>query len=312
MPDWLKGIIVILVLCIAVTALGLMNSQNLSGDAHEGIKQATDKEPPTTLRLPERKLSCYNIDGSTFEFSVVNAKKYTPQDAPTALVVPHHLTAGILISGALEAASGLGDYESVIIVAPNHEADIDDVVLTDKGWSVGDGVDCDTSMLEALTSGWSSSAGYALNDEKLEDDHSASVLIPFIDKYFEDTPVLPILVSKSLTLDETLYLADTLYSIIEDCEKSTLLVCSIDFSHYLTPEQSRVKDRVTLEAIQRRDYTAIYSFTNDNLDSPASLIIFLRYLELCGKSVTVLDNTDASSFSDTPVASTTSYFILAG
>ena len=232
----------------------------------------------------------------------------------TAGVVPHHLAAQTLISGFLSLASRNapgGTYDTVVIVAPNHDGDIAGIILSNKNWDYDGGVACDTDMENAVL-GLRSNFDVAENDARMEEDHSASTMIPFIHYYLPKAKVAPILVSRTMSLDDTLNFAQSLYELINASGKRVLLLCSIDFSHYLNPERALANGAQTLLAVQNRNYAMIHGFSNNYVDSPASLILFLRYLDLTGAGLDILDHTDASAFLGGGIDETTSYFIMAG
>ncbi len=273
----------------------------------------------------ERRLSCKHVSEDLFYHALKRARGYDGEAFAglTAGVVPHHLTAAALIGGFFNAAGGGGNsgdgsgnsFDTVIIVGPNHSANPlggDEVTVSFKGWDAPGNAECDTEIIKRVTELKLTDGVIREDDARMEDDHAVSALVPFINYYWPEAKVAPLLVGRSLTYGDTLKLADGLTEIITASGKRALLLCSIDFSHYLTPGEARIRDAETLGEIQKAGYEAIHSFTDANADSPASLIIFLRYLENTGGAVNVIDNTDASEFTNVGREGTTSYFVLIG
>jgi hypothetical protein len=62
----------------------------------------------------------------------------------------------------------------------------------------------------------------------------------------------------------------------------TAIVAAVDFSHYLSAEQARQNDGETLEALQSLDSSRILSFSNEHVDSPASIAAVLETMHLLG------------------------------
>jgi len=219
-----------------------------------------------------------------------------------------------LISGVLSLAAENapdGGYDTVVIIAPNHAGDIADIVTSRQNWDYGGGVRCDDGMIGAVLA-LSSRFDIAVSDDRMQQDHSASTMIPFISYYLPGAEVAPVLVSRTLSLDDTLNFAKALYDIIQASGKRVLLLCSIDFSHYQNPDVALANGQTTIFDIKNRDYAAIQQLSNDYADSPASLIIFLRYLDLTDSKLDILDHTEASAFLGGGVGDTTSYIIMAG
>lgn len=308
----MKRLILTLLLCLCVVAVREITIQKtyVSEEGAENEKTPVSSGVSVERREKRKKLISRHITASEFKTSIENAREYEA-DGVIAGVIPHHTTAATLIGGLFKSVAG-GSYDTVIVIAPNHDGDIADIVVSRKDWDIGNGMSCDTDIIGHLLAGGVRGATIAENDKRMEDDHSASVLMPYINHYLSNGKVAPILVSRMLTLDGTINLADTLTEIIKESGKKILLVCSVDFSHFLTPEQAKQRDSVTSAAIENKNYKQIHDFSNEYLDSPASLIVFLRYLDNLGISAQILDNTDASEFLGTGVLDTTSYFVIVG
>jgi hypothetical protein len=67
-----------------------------------------------------------------------------------------------------------------------------------------------------------------------------------------------------------------------------------------------------MDAMTARDYSRIHGFGNENLDCPAALIVYSRYVNFLGVTPRVLEHTDASAFLGPGIPETTTYFVLAG
>jgi len=212
-----------------------------------------------------------------------------------------------MIAGLFDAVKDNG-YDTVVIVGPNHEGVGGDVVVSTADWAYG--VACNVDLIEKIMD-IPISGSISIDDRIVADDHAVAALIPFIGHYLPGAAVAPMLLNKSLTYNDVMIFADTLTGIIDDSGKRVLLLCSIDFSHYLTPSEARARDAETLGAMTASDYKKIYSFTDAHADSRAALIVFLRYIKANGLILCVVDNADASVFMGPDIRETTSYFILA-
>jgi len=262
-------------------------------------------------RAAEPMLAMRHISHEDFKHSVANPRQYNIDGFITAGVVPHHVTAATLISGFFSQAAAFADcYDLVIILAPNHEGDLANVVLSYRDWDVGDGVFTHWGFVDSLME--AHGINTAISHHHMEADHAASILIPYIHHYLPDTKVAPVLISRSLSFDGTVNLFNWMLNWIDESGKNVLLVASIDFSHFLTAQEAMQRDLVTANAIANRDFLLIHSLNYHYLDSAASMIIFLKYLDSLGVPVQIIDHTDATEFLGPGLDETTSYKVIVG
>ena len=261
-----------------------------------------------TVALPSQvsKLSPLFISDEVFEKSIATPKNYPATVNAVAGVVPHHLTADSLIAGFFQSISG-GSYNTVIILAPNHFGRSGDIVTSLLDWNTyNGGLLCDTTIEPEIAK--LSNFDVKLNNATVQNDHSASNMVPYIQHYLHGAKVAPLLLSNRITLDMSKKLAEKLYKISRN--KKVLVLCSIDFSHYLTAYQATQKDSITRTAIKNFDIPRISVMGNSYLDCPPALMIFLFYCQLQAAPVTILDNSNSSVLLNEDSQSVTSYFIL--
>jgi len=260
-----------------------------------------------------RMLSILHLTHGEFLDSIANPRIFPnqPEGRIMAGVVPHHNTAAVLISGFFAQAAAYADYyDLVIILAPNHEGDIANVVLSYRDWDVGNGVfTCRIFVNDIMAA---DGINTAISHYRMERDHAASILIPYIYHYLPGVEVAPLLLNRTLTFNETIELFHWANNWIYESNKNVLLVASIDFSHFLTAPQSRQMDVITKEAVLAHDLRRIHMMNYHNLDSSAAMIIFLMYLEGLGIEPQIIAHTDASEFLGPGLDETTSYIIIIG
>jgi len=261
------------------------------------------------------RLAIRHITHETFSHSIANPRQYDIEGRIMAGVVPHHGVAAPLISGFFsQAAAQAYGYDLVIILAPNHSGELGDVVLSYKDWDIGQGLFTHRDFIDSLIA--SKNIHTVISHRLLEEDHSASILIPYIYHYLPNTKVAPILLNRSLSFGNTVNLFEWLNDWInhwtQESGKNVLLVASIDFSHFLTIPEAMDKDRITATAILNRDYQFIHSLNYHYLDSAAAMIIFLMYLEALDITPQIIDHTDASEFLGFGLDETTSYKVIVG
>ena len=257
-------------------------------------------------------LSCNFFDDSSFIMWDNRAEEYPSDKSILCGVVPHHLTAGHLISGFFKAAAkSREDVETVVIIATSHYEGRNTLYTTFSDWDSPYGVvETDREIAEAFCD----KIGAVTDDERLETDHAASSHIPFVNHYFPEAKAACLLVAPSYDTKTPQRIAEALYSLPE--KDKCLFLFSIDFSHYLSPEEADIHDRITRKAVEERDYKRIERFKNDNVDSPFCLSAYLRLSELLGGDVIEADNSNTMKIIGVPYSKevytegVTSYFVF--
>jgi AmmeMemoRadiSam system protein B len=275
-----------------------------------------EKEPDITVPPSEAEpgyLRCIHTNLNDFYDSVKNPKEYKLTGNPAGGVVPHHMAAAALISGFFDSIAKTDiAYDTAVIIAPNHEGGSGDIVVSFLDWQVWDTVYCDLDIVGAVYNKRPDGCIITESDERVEADHSVSVLIPYISHYLPGVKVAPFLLSRRLTLETVYNFSKILSDEIKNSGKKTLFVASVDFSHYLPASKAVLNDRVTEAAIMDRNYRAIQEFSNDYVDSPQSLNTFLLCMANADTdNIEILYNTNMSEFYSEGINETTSYFIIA-
>ena len=237
--------------------------------------------------LAERPKEIYRVEGR-----VVSA------------VVPHHLVAGRLVVNMMETLVPQQP-KVVILVGPNHFNKGGRIITGLNGWRTPTGLmDAQSNIVKFLLQ-----SGLAVRDEEtLSKEHSVGALVPLLKYYLPEAKVVPIILHYDVKLQEV----DSLLQILEPfLDEDTVVISSVDFSHYLTRSQAQGKDQETLIHMKNFDYSTLFRLGNDYLDSPASLAASFRLAEKEGiTEFTVLDNTNSGIILQNDFIETTSYFTL--
>ena len=250
----------------------------------------------------ESNLEClyYNL------MDFMNIKEYNYLDdvgTIRGLIVPHHLLAKDLIHEAFQITNNT-KYKTIVIFGPDHESkDRGKVFTSSSNWQTPMGIlDADKDIIKSILN----FDFVQENNEKLTIEHSISGLVPFIEHYFSDAKIVPIVLTKQLTLEN---LDKLLYTLKENIKvEDTLFISSVDFSHYLSLEKSNEMDKISTYAILNKDFGRIMKFTNDNLDSPNSIAAILKSMELIGaKNIKLINNSNSQIILDKNIEETTSY-----
>lgn len=192
-------------------------------------------------------------------------------DKVYAGIIPHHLMPKDKI-----AAWFLGlkdtDYETVILIGPNHfEAGEADIIISQAKWDTPYGeLLPDIKLSDNLLK----SKNINLDEKPFANEHSISGLVPFIKKSLPQAKIVPIILknkAKTTNLDN---LVNNLASLI--IKEKTLILASVDFSHFQTDLVSNFHDDLSQNVIETFDFERIH---NLEIDSPASIYTVLKYLE---------------------------------
>src|SRR3989344_7316112 len=221
-------------------------------------------------------------------------------------IVPHHLLATEMIS-EFYAKFKNQKIETVIILGPNHKEVGDFPVLS--GLS-----DWDTPFgkieTEKITVNELVGKNLAkIDDAALDGEHSVALHPPFIKHFLPKAKIAPIIISGKMKIEDVEKLSAALTKYAR--KKGTVIIASVDFCHYLPENIAAEKDKESFEAIKNFDFEKIYNFTNDNLDSPLSIIVLLHVLKRVNASeLKLIKNLNSEYFTKSNSKETTSYFTI--
>ncbi len=281
---------------IIITVITILSLAACSGQA--------DKK---SYVLPEEGIKCAYYNEKDFSASLKIAENVKPQSNNIrGGIVPHHLLADGMIASFFKALSG-NKYDYIVVVAPNHKRiGKSSINTTKKSWSTPFGtLNSSKDIIESFIKEGLAAENPAL----MEEEHSVSSLIPYIKYYFPDSKIIPLIIHGNYGLANSKNLGRIINKKMSD--KDYLMIASIDFSHYLTPEKADKMDEITLKAIQERNLNAISRMSNDNLDSPPSLMTFLTIMDGIGATKSdILGHDNSARISKQQSTSTTSYFTM--
>lgn len=228
-----------------------------------------------------------------------------------AAIAPHHDLAAQYVAELFSKLSN-PEIKTVIVVGPNHEnVGATDVVTGVIDYQLLDGeLATDADWVD-----WLEQEKLAnIEPERFSNEHSIYALAPFVKYYFPEARIVPLILKSSLSPAEAQRLGEVLADKIKSSnnEDNTLVIGSIDFSHYLPTEQANLKDAETRQALLARDYSRLYSFGNDNIDSPMTATVVLTAATRLGgdKTEIVANVNQAEATGLVSVPSSTSYFTV--
>jgi MEMO1 family protein len=140
-----------------------------------------------------------------------------------------------------------------------------------------------------------------------ENEHAINGIIPFIKYYFPEATILPIILNSYTDISEVNKLSKWLG---ENLDSKTLIIYSIDFSHYLAKEEAEKKDELTKEAIINNDLSKIMKFNNDYVDSPSSLVTALTLAKAMNWQINFIYHSNSFDLAPIKNYQTTSHFVI--
>ncbi len=140
---------------------------------------------------------------------------------------------------------------TVMIIHPNHRG-VGPAASVDgyQAWEAPDGqVPVDTDMAEALA--------LPVSAEAQADEHSAEVMLPYLQYFFDHSFRILSVNMRDQDVHQARAIAEKIHEAEKALNKKILVIASSDFSHFLTPEKSRILDDKVLQAILARDASAV-------------------------------------------------------
>lgn len=224
----------------------------------------------------------------------------------TGGIIPHDLDVGFILADFFNRLSWQKP-TTIILLGPNHYERGNFKALTSLySWDTPFGtVNPDDSIINTLVN----RNLVKIDEQTLPNDHAVAGSIPFIKYYMPEAKVVPILLSGKMTEDDSARLADNLKDFIKE---DVVIVAPVDFSHYLTNQQAKQKDEITLGVLKNFDYRQLFSFNNDYLDSPPSIGTFLMVMQKLGTThMDLLYHNNSGELQKNDYIPTTSFFEIA-
>ncbi len=288
---------IIILVAIALIGCGLFFSRTRYFNRPEN--SALNLKSPAETIIPANDIF---FEQKYFYPAVAKAKNYGSQENIKAVIMPHHLLASEIMAGILARAKN-DKVKNLIIIGPDHEnksaAAVGSAYLR---WQTPFGQAATDSR---LVSAFLSDLKLYNRPESFLNEHSIGAIIPFVKYYYPDAKILPILFNSSAGLSEAQSVADWLN---HNLDGDSLVIFSLDFSHYLTEHQAADKDKITKELILSRDFSKIIKLDSAYVDSPAGLAAALIYADDKKLRTKIIYEKNSNDFLEQPAAETTSYF----
>ncbi len=229
----------------------------------------------------------------------------TKQDIVSG-VVPHHLLAEEIIEDFLSYISSREKPETIVILSPDH---FQSGILMESNSFITIGLEGDDKKFNNLkvdTLLWGKLCKenkMALNNSAVIADHGVTTLLPNIKKYFPETNILPILIPADITKEQVKQLVKT---IDENTLLNTIIVASVDFSHYLPSRAADLHDVKSIRVLLNFEEE---NFKNIEVDCWQALYAARLFAKLRQKETPhIIAHKNSADFLNLELEETTSYF----
>lgn len=221
-------------------------------------------------------------------------------------IIPHHEVAKTWIS-EFWATVGAARPHCVIMISPNHfDVDKEKVIIAQNSWETSVGtIESNVNIVNSLKK----LPFVVANPEAVSKDHGITTHIPYIAHFLPNTKIVTMLVSNYVNEKEITMMVDTLKQKLDPT--TDIVVASIDFSHYLSKEDSEKKDEVTRALIEKGESDRIINLNNDYLDARSGMVLVQQLAVQFGCSKpTFFHHGNSADFLNGPTENTTSYFVI--
>lgn len=217
------------------------------------------------------------------------------------IIINHHLLASNQIARSLTAAKN-SDPQTIILISPNHfSAGYGRFISSVYDWQTPYGlIQTDTKLIKKLQD---KDEYFNVDESPFINEHGIYGVLPFIKKVYPDAKIVPIIVKDQASAQEVDQMAEILNQTIP---KSSLIIGSFDFSHYLPSQAADFSDIKNLAILDNIDYNSANFM---DIDSKTGIRLMMKLLESRDyKQFNLVEHTNSSKITnDYNTPQTTSY-----
>ena len=214
---------------------------------------------------------------------LANAKKTDINGRILAIIVPH---AGYVYSGQIAAYSFKQlegtDFKKIIIISPSHYVNFDGISVYNKGsFETPLGlIKIDEELANKIIQ---KNKRFIFYPQAHQKEHAIEVELPFLQRVYKgkDFRIVPIAMGAPSS-DDPRILSDALYDVVD---KDTLLVISVDLSHYYPYDKAVELDTGGLNAIEALDAGDLVQKIDSGsteIDAPVAVVGAILFANRCG------------------------------
>jgi len=267
--------------------------------------ETTPSKPPGTTYSPSHPLLFFDKRSFAAAEAAAAGTPVEPMPDARGLLLPHDWVGGAFITTPLRDLAASRKVTRVILVGPNHTNTGGGAVLTsDLPWETPFGqAEADRGAVTALAA----SGLVRLEPEVLTYEHSVAGIVPAVRRYLPEAKVVPLVLRGGLSAGDIARLADALAPLVDE---GTVIVAAVDFSHGLPAPAARQRDGETLALLRASDWAPVLRWSNEHLDSPASVAVLMETVGRLGAMRFELrGNSNSGEVSGDVASPVTSYIV---
>ncbi|MBO4387533.1 MAG: AmmeMemoRadiSam system protein B [Treponema sp.] len=204
---------------------------------------------------------------------------------PRAVIIPHHDITALRQNSFYSSLSAKIKPKVVVVLCPDHfERGKNLITLPEKTlFETPDGELC---LYKALSDELKKSElgkYLCLQDGIWRNEHGIFAHTPFIAHYFEGAKFLPILLKPESCAENSEVYKKLGEFLAKTLPRESLVLASVDFSHYQIPRMTAMHDYVSMNTIANLE-----DVTNLEVDSPESLTAVISFAKASGSSFPLL------------------------
>lgn len=138
-------------------------------------------------------------------------------------------------------------FDTLVILSPSHRGGPYELSIDSHDqWTIpGHTFSADKDLID--------SGLFEKSTEMQTEEHAAETMLPYVSFYQPDIKHIAVITIKNPTIENTRKVAENLIAYEKSSGKRLMIIASSDFSHQESPEESRPKDDMVLEAIKLKD-----------------------------------------------------------
>lgn len=256
-----------------------------------------------TLPRAEHKASFLTPEAYDRYFEAAQNKPVAA--APTTVisgVIPHHLVAGVFEARFFNALQNQ-EPPVVVVLGPNHAQAGRAPIISSLGlWKTAYG---DALVDQKIVSALVDQKLVNVDENTIDPEHTIGAVVPFIKKTWPSAILVPLIVKENTSTSTLESLAKKLTEMLP---KNSLVLASVDFSHYLPEPEATFHDELSENVLAVGDRDRALTL---EVDSPKSLYFLLTYNSLKqAQKFTEVSRTNSGVISQNQnIAETTSHSI---
>ncbi|WP_157950187.1 AmmeMemoRadiSam system protein B [Vallitalea okinawensis] len=245
------------------------------------------------------------ITHDNFYKTVSRQSSYETDSHLVGGILPHHDIASYMMADFYSSLAKVNEPEVIFIIGPNHYKRGERCQVGLFNFSTYSGtVSSDEEIIMELMQRPEIDQGAY---EIFKDEHSINIHMNYIDYFFDDVTVVPIILKETFDQKDLVLIADKIKEVSKG--KNVFYLASVDFSHYLTLEEANDNDQLTSQLLTELNTEQIITLDDDYMDCPSAITLLIKILEQNDPVCAIVDhNNSAVILKDPSMEETTSYF----